>query len=140
MTDDTKRREAFTHEKISGLLDCFGRDLDVKGIINTTVMLTVAIRTAMEAEAEHQDEKLKEAEMYRDRWWKVLCNASDALGGPTPEKALSIDKHVAYLVAERDAARAVAEKLRDELEAAMKRPYDHMLSWENKYEEMPDAD
>lgn len=33
------------------------------------------------------DTELQSVKAERDRWWAVLCEASDALGGPTPEKA-----------------------------------------------------
>ena len=38
--------------------------------------------------------KVKEAEDERDRYWQILCRASDALGGPTPEKAPYVDKWI----------------------------------------------
>ncbi len=55
------------------------------------------IPTALENVAKENLEKCPECQRLRtrvatleaesDKWWGILCEASDALGGPTPEKA-----------------------------------------------------
>lgn len=42
-----------------------------------------------------------EAEKQRDAYWEMLCEASDALGGPTPEKAPFVAQHIRNLVKEK---------------------------------------
>lgn len=60
-------------------------------------------------------DRAERAEAQEKRFWGMLCEASDALGGPTPEKAPHIASWITRILRERDEARAKLAEARGEL-------------------------